>query len=96
MILDGMQAMKRAVGHKTAVYGRVCGPFALASHLRGSEIFMDKFVHLDELKAFLAYTSSGTMRIANNHINTSTDCISIDEIAGLAAICPTIPRPRMG
>lgn len=77
MILDVMRAMKRAVGHKTALYGLVCGPFTLASHLRGTEIFMDMFDHPDELKELLAYTSSVAMRIANYYITAGMDVIAI-------------------
>jgi uroporphyrinogen decarboxylase len=77
MILDVMRAMKRAVGHKTALYGLVCGSFTLASHLRGTEIFMDMFDHSDELKELLAYTSSVAMRIANYYITAGIDVIAI-------------------
>ena len=77
MILDVMRAMKGAVGHKTALYGLVCGPFTLASHLRGTEIFMDMFDHPDELKELLAYTSSVAMRIANYYITAGMDVIAI-------------------
>ena len=77
MILDVMRAMKGAVGHKTALYGLVCGPFTLASHLRGTEIFMDMFDHSDELKELLAYTSSVAMRIANYYITAGMDVIAI-------------------
>ena len=43
MILRTMRRMKEAVGEDTALYGLVCGPFTLASHLRGTEIFMDMY-----------------------------------------------------
>ena len=41
MILDVMKRMKKAVGDTTALYGLICGPFTLATHLRGNDIFMD-------------------------------------------------------
>ena len=43
MVLDVMRRMKKAVGETTALYGLLCGPFTLASHLRGNDIFMDMF-----------------------------------------------------
>ena len=43
MILRTMERLKKSVGENTALYGLVCGPFTLASHLRGTEIFMDMF-----------------------------------------------------
>jgi uroporphyrinogen decarboxylase len=77
MILDVMRAMKKAVGHKTGLYGLVCGPFTLASHLRGTEIFMDMYDNPDELRALLAYTSAVSMRIANYYIKAGMDIIAI-------------------
>ena len=41
VILDVMRRSKEAFGHDTALYGLICGPFTLASHLRGNELFMD-------------------------------------------------------
>ncbi|MEG2455610.1 MAG: uroporphyrinogen decarboxylase family protein, partial [Oscillospiraceae bacterium] len=43
MVLDVMRRMKAAVGETTGLYGLICGPFTLASHLRGNDIFMDMF-----------------------------------------------------
>lgn len=43
MVLDVMRRMKQAVGETTGLYGLICGPFTLASHLRGNDIFMDMF-----------------------------------------------------
>jgi uroporphyrinogen decarboxylase len=40
MVLDVTRRLKAKVGESTALYGLICGPFTLASHLRGSEIFM--------------------------------------------------------
>ena len=49
--------MKAAVGEHTALYGLVCGPLTLASHLRGTEIFMDMFDNPDYCHALLAYAT---------------------------------------
>ncbi len=42
-VLDVMKRMKEAVGDTTALYGLICGPFTLASHLRGNNLFTDMF-----------------------------------------------------
>lgn len=47
MILDVMKEMKTKIGDKTALYGLICEPFTLASHLRGQEIFMEMFLDTD-------------------------------------------------
>jgi uroporphyrinogen decarboxylase len=43
LVLDVMRKMKVEVGDTTALYGLTCGPFTLASHLRGTNIFMDMY-----------------------------------------------------
>ena len=56
MILDVMRRMKAEVGETTALYGLVTGVFTLASHLRGTEIFMDMFDQPWCLKVWPSFT----------------------------------------
>ena len=55
MILDVMRRLKRAIGEHTALYGLVCGPFTLASHLRGSDIFMDMATEPEYVRRLVNY-----------------------------------------
>jgi len=55
IVLDVMHRMKSSVGDSTALYGLITGPLTLATHLRGSELFMDTY--LEEEKG------SGTDRL---------------------------------
>src|SRR6056297_551139 len=41
VVIEACRRMKEEVGDHTALYGLFCGPFTLASHLRGSGLFMD-------------------------------------------------------
>ena len=77
MILDTMRAMKEAVGDKTALYGLICGPFTLASHLRGTEIFMDMYENEEFLDSLLAYTAAVNQRMAEFYIEAGMDVIAI-------------------
>ncbi len=45
VICRAMRRVKAAVGESTALYGLITGPLTLASHLRGSSIFMDIYEH---------------------------------------------------
>ena len=54
-VLDVMHRMKEAVGDTTALYGLICGPFTLASHLRGNSLFTDMFDFDDEVKVCLVF-----------------------------------------
>jgi uroporphyrinogen decarboxylase len=77
MILDVMQRMKAAVGEKTALYGLVTGPFTLASHLRGTEIFMDMIDHVEYVHALLAYATEVAKRISEYYIQAGMDVIGV-------------------
>lgn len=77
LVLDVMQRMKRAVGERTALYGLICGPFTLASHLRGTEIFMDIMLNPEALHDLLAYTRDVNRRIADFYIDAGMDVIAI-------------------
>jgi uroporphyrinogen decarboxylase len=41
VIMEAASRLKESVGDTTAIYGLFCGPFTLASHLRGTKLFMD-------------------------------------------------------
>ncbi len=77
MILDVMARMKLAVGDDTALYGLVCGPLTLASHLRGTEIFMDMMLNADPLHRLLAYTCDVTKRMIEFYVEAGMDVIAV-------------------
>jgi uroporphyrinogen decarboxylase len=77
MILDVMQRLKIAVGERTALYGLVTGPFTLASHLRGTEIFMDMIDHEEYVHALLAYTTEVAKQISEYYIQAGMDVIAM-------------------
>jgi len=77
MVLDTMRAMKSQVGNHTALYGLVTGPFTLASHLRGTEIFMDMFDRKDFVNELLAYCTTFAMRMADFYRDTGMDVIAV-------------------
>jgi uroporphyrinogen decarboxylase len=77
LVLDVMRRMKQTVGERTALYGLVCGPFTLASHLRGTEIFMDMLLNPDQVHALLAYTTAVIKRVASFYIEAGMDIIAV-------------------
>lgn len=77
LALDVMRRMKDAVGDTTALYGLICGPFTLASHLRGNEIFMDMFDDDEYVIALLDYCKEVGNRLAEYYIEAGMDVIAI-------------------
>lgn len=77
MILNVMRRMKKAVGDTTALYGLVCGPFTLASHLRGNDLFMDMYDDEDYVHALLDYCAECCQRMAGFYLHAGMDVIAV-------------------
>jgi uroporphyrinogen decarboxylase len=77
LILNAMWRMKTTVGYRTALYGLITGPFTLASHLRGTEIFMDMVDQPDKVDELLVYTSAVCRRMSELYIGAGMDVIAV-------------------
>jgi uroporphyrinogen decarboxylase len=77
IVLDVMRRMKAEVGEHTALYGLVTGPFTLASHLRGTDIFMDMIDQPDYVTDLLAYATRFVEIITEFYINAGMDIIGV-------------------
>ena len=72
-----MRRMKAAVGETTALYGLICGPFTLASHLRGNNLFTDMYDFEDEVCDLFAFCKRVCMRMADYYIEAGMDVIAM-------------------
>lgn len=77
IVLDVMGQMKARVGDKTALYGLVTGPFTLASHLRGTDIFLDSVDNEDFLLELMAYAAKVCNRLSDFYIDAGMDVIAV-------------------
>lgn len=77
LVLDVMRRMKASVGETTALYGLITGPFTLASHLRGNNIFTDMFDFEEETVALLEYCTAVAMASAEYMIDAGMDVIAV-------------------
>lgn len=77
MALDATRRIKASVGDDVAIYGLVCGPFTLASHLRGTNIFMDMMKNKDYAKALIAYCGQVAMKMSEMYIDAGADVIAV-------------------
>lgn len=77
MVLDVMRRMKEAVGHDTLLYGLICGPFTLAAHLRGNDIFMDMFDDDEYVHNLLDYCARVAAQVAEYYVNAGMDVIAV-------------------
>ena len=76
-VLDVMRRMKAAVGDNTALYGLICGPFTLASHLRGNNLFTDMYDFEDEVSSLFAYCQRVCARMAEYYVEAGMDVIAV-------------------
>jgi len=77
IVLDVMRRMKSSVGDHTALYGLITGPFTLASHLRGTEIFMDMVDQPEYVAKLLEFTTDFVAQIASYYITAGMDIIAV-------------------
>ncbi|MBQ8953062.1 MAG: uroporphyrinogen decarboxylase [Clostridia bacterium] len=77
MVTSVMRRMKQAVGETTALYGLVCGPFTLASHLRGNDLFMDMYDDEDFVHELLGYCANVAKHMAGYYTDAGMDVIAV-------------------
>lgn len=77
VIINVMERVKKEIGDNVALYGLVCGPFTLASHLRGNNIFMDMFDDEEYVKKLLKYTTEVCKKMAEYYIEAGMDIIAV-------------------
>ena len=76
-VLEVMRRMKEAVGETTALYGLICGPFTLAAHLRGNNLFTDMFDFEDEVCELMDFCAKVCMKMSEYYIEAGMDVIAM-------------------
>ncbi|PAB60472.1 uroporphyrinogen decarboxylase family protein [Anaeromicrobium sediminis] len=77
MILEAMREMKEKVGDDTALYGLITGPFTLASHLRGVNMFMDMVEDPEYVKNLMKFTTKVANAMSEYFIEAGMDVIAV-------------------
>jgi uroporphyrinogen decarboxylase len=72
-----MRKIKAQYGEEVALYGLICGPFTLASHLRGNNIFMDMFDNDEYTKDLLTYCTKVAKKMAEFYLEAGMDIIAV-------------------
>jgi uroporphyrinogen decarboxylase len=76
LALDAMRKTKAVLGETTALYGLVTGPFTLALHLRGTDLFMDMILDPGYIHRLLDYTFAVGAAVAGYYIDAGMDVIA--------------------
>ena len=62
--------------HDVALYGLVTGPFTLALHLKGTNIFIEMYDNPEELHALLRFCTEVAKKVARLYIEAGCDVIA--------------------
>ncbi len=76
VVLRACRQLREQVGEHTAIYGLFCGPFTLASHLRGSQLFLDMVMNPQYVNRLIDYCSRIAMQMAGNYMDEDCDVIA--------------------
>ena len=77
VILEAMGRVKHEIGDDTALFGLICGPFTLASHLRGTNLFMDMMSDKEYVKDLMAFCGQVSIAMAGMYIDAGMDVIAV-------------------
>ncbi|MFI3207512.1 MAG: uroporphyrinogen decarboxylase family protein [Eubacteriales bacterium] len=77
LVLSAMRRMKAEVGETTALFGLITGPFTLASHLRGNDIFMDMYDDEEYVEELLGFCVKVANKMSDMMIDAGMDVIAV-------------------
>lgn len=77
LVLQTMRDLKKEVGDHTALFGLITGPLTLASHLRGTEVFMDMIRRPDHFYKLTAFVRDVAKKMADFYLEAGMDVIAL-------------------
>lgn len=75
-VLHAMRGLKDKIGDETAIYGLFCGPFTLASHLRGTALYLDMKRKPEFVKQLMAEMVNVSKRMVDFYAAAGADIIA--------------------
>lgn len=75
LVLDVTRRIKKSIGDKVALYGLFCGPYTLASHLRGTNFFRDARQHPEFVEELMEYVTELGLQMSNLYLDEGVDVI---------------------
>jgi uroporphyrinogen decarboxylase len=77
LILETARKLHEEVGGRTAIFGLVCGPLTLASHLRGTQFFLDFRRNEALAHKLVEFTKRVALRMAGYYLETGIDVLAV-------------------
>jgi uroporphyrinogen decarboxylase len=77
IVTAALETLKKDIGDDTALYGLICGPFTLALHLLGNDIFLDMYDEEDEVIKVINYCAEVCKKSADIYLDHGADVIAV-------------------
>ncbi len=77
LVLSAMERLNEKFGSEIALYGLVTGPFTLALHLMGSEIFLQMHDQKNEVKQIIDFCKEVALQTAEWYLEAGMDVIAV-------------------
>ncbi|MBP1764773.1 MAG: hypothetical protein H6Q65_1831 [Firmicutes bacterium] len=75
--LDAARKIVAAIGEKVAVYGLICGPFTLALHLKGTDIFTEMIEEPEEIEKLIEFCTLVGKDLSRMYAEAGVDVIAV-------------------
>ncbi len=77
MALSATRRIVAELGDKMAVYGLITGPFTLALHLKGTDIFYDMIDEPEEVEELMEFCQKVAIQTAKMYIDAGVDIVAL-------------------
>ncbi|HOA73100.1 MAG TPA: uroporphyrinogen decarboxylase family protein [Phycisphaerae bacterium] len=77
VVAEAMKTIKRQIGEEVALYGLITGPFTLALHLMGTNIFLEMFNNPDLVKRVVDFCAGVGCKAADFYIDQGADVVAV-------------------
>lgn len=77
LVFEALDRLKVEMGDEVALYGLLTGPFTLASHLMGNDLFMAMYDDAEGLKKTLDFCADVAIQVADGYLEHGADVIAV-------------------
>lgn len=77
VVMEATRKICSTLGDKIALYGLITGPYTLALHLRGTEIFFDMMDDPDYMHSVMAFCEKVCINTAKMYMDAGVDIVAI-------------------
>ena len=75
--MEALRRVKAEIGDRVALYGLICGPFTLALHLLGNNIFLEMFDNAEGIEKLVGFCAEIGMQAADAYLDNGADVIAV-------------------